>query len=255
MTEVKQKQGIVVSLADVPIRIISDYDDLFSEFLHEFLTDQKVTYTLEIRKEDVDHERMMNTGKRATENSLAILALYRKTAELLIQENILLIHASAISYENDGILFLAKSGTGKSTHTQNWMKLFPDKVTVVNGDKPLVKITGQGANVYGTPWSGKEKWYSNTSVKIKAVCAIVRDRQNYTEEVSSGDFFPYLIQQTYVSKDQNRYQKELDLLSKLSSMVNFYKIHCNMEIESAEKAWSAIYDNEFIYYKMTDGEA
>lgn len=244
MTEVKQKQGIVVSLADVPVRIISEYDDLFSEFLHQFLTDQENTYTIEIRKEDIDRERRMNTGKRKTENSLAILALYRKTAELLIKENILLIHASAIAYENNGILFLAKSGTGKSTHTQNWMKLFPDKVTVVNGDKPLVKITDQGAYVYGTPWSGKEKWYSNTSVKIKAVCAIIRDKQNHTEEVSSGDFFPYLIQQTYVSKDQDRYKKELNLMNQLSAMVSFYKINCNMEIGSAEQAYHSIFNLE-----------
>ncbi len=246
MTEINHKQGVLVLLADVPIRIISDYDDLFSEFLHEFLTDQKVTYTLEIRKEDVDHERMMNTGKRATENSLAILALYRKTAELLIQEEILLIHASAIAYENDGILFLAKSGTGKSTHTQNWMKRFPDKVTVVNGDKPLVKMTGQGAYVYGTPWSGKEKWYTNTSVKIRAVCAIIRDEQNYTQEVTASDFFPYLIQQTYISNDQDHYQKELDLLNQLSSMVNFYKIHCNTETESAEQACSSIFSSKIL---------
>lgn len=50
------------------------------------------------------------------------LAVYRKLAQLLVQEDILLMHGSVVAVDGQAYLFTAKSGIGKTTHTSLWMK-------------------------------------------------------------------------------------------------------------------------------------
>ncbi len=67
------------------------------------------------------------------------LALYRKMCTRMLDYNAFLFHAAVVSYAGRGYAFAAKSGTGKSTHVAQWMHALGDRVTVVNGDKPLLR--------------------------------------------------------------------------------------------------------------------
>ena len=67
------------------------------------------------------------------------LALYRKMCTRLLDYDAFLFHAAVVSYAGRGYAFAAKSGTGKSTHVAQWMHALGDRVTVVNGDKPLLR--------------------------------------------------------------------------------------------------------------------
>lgn len=53
----------------------------------------------------------------------------------------LLIHASTILNNGYGYAFIAKSGTGKSTHTQLWIKHIPGS-ELMNDDNPIVRVVG-----------------------------------------------------------------------------------------------------------------
>ena len=67
------------------------------------------------------------------------LALYRKICTLMLDYDAFLFHAAIVSYAGRGFAFAAKSGTGKSTHVAQWMRALGDDVTVVNGDKPILR--------------------------------------------------------------------------------------------------------------------
>lgn len=67
------------------------------------------------------------------------LALYRKICTRMLNYNAFLLHAAIVSYAGCGFAFAAKSGTGKSTHVAQWMRALGDDVTVVNGDKPILR--------------------------------------------------------------------------------------------------------------------
>ena len=74
------------------------------------------------------------------------LALYRKMCTRMLEYDAFLFHAAVVSYAGRGYAFAAKSGTGKSTHVAQWMHALGDRVTVVNGDKPLLRWwSGEGA--------------------------------------------------------------------------------------------------------------
>ena len=70
------------------------------------------------------------------------LALYRKMCTRLLNYDAFLFHAAVVSYAGRGYAFAAKSGTGKSTHVAQWMRALGDRVTVVNGDKPILRWCG-----------------------------------------------------------------------------------------------------------------
>ena len=70
------------------------------------------------------------------------LALYRKMCTHLLNYDAFLFHAAVVSYAGRGYAFAAKSGTGKSTHVAQWMHALGDRVTVVNGDKPILRWRG-----------------------------------------------------------------------------------------------------------------
>ena len=81
------------------------------------------------------------------------------------------LHASVINWKDKGILFSAPSGTGKSTQADLWKKY--EGAEVINGDRALIRKEKGDFTVYGYPYAGTSKIYTNFSAPIKAICEIV----------------------------------------------------------------------------------
>lgn len=106
-------------------------------------------------------------------NSLMLMFAF-STATL----NTLEMHASVIRNGGKGYLFLAPSGTGKSTHSQQWLKCIPGS-DLLNDDNPIVRIWPDGRIiVYGSPWSGKTPCYRNIECPAGAFVQIRRSPEN-----------------------------------------------------------------------------
>lgn len=107
-------------------------------------------------------------------NNAMILSYITYTMPL----NTLLIHASAIVKDKKAHLFIGKSGTGKSTHSQMWRASFPD-AELLNDDHPVVRCHPNGEVIaYGSPWSGKTACYLNRSAPLRAIIRICRADHN-----------------------------------------------------------------------------
>ncbi len=77
----------------------------------------------------------------------------------------LLFHSSVIKHDGKGYMFLGKSGTGKSTHSQLWLK-YIEGSELLNDDNPAVRLIDGRPWVFGTPWSGKTPCYKNDQVPV-----------------------------------------------------------------------------------------
>lgn len=187
------------------------------------------------------------------------LALYRKICTHMLDYDAFLLHAAVVSYAGRGFAFAAKSGTGKSTHVAQWMRALGDDMTVVNGDKPILRWRngeaaeakgareldatpgGEAAEVacdqlagefiaYGTPYCGKESWGQNTSVPLHAVCFIERcgpgelDRLARLED--DGEIIARIMNQILMPNDPVLAARQLGLLDRLVSSVPFYVLRC-----------------------------
>ena len=211
-----------------------------------YLVDDEAEYHISITFADIDLERQRSirtevlehvSTQNYTDSYLETLAVYRKLAQLLVQEDILLMHGSVVAVDGQAYLFTAKSGTGKSTHTQLWKKWFGERAVFINDDKPLLKISAQGVTVYGTPWDGKHHRSTNTSCPLKAVCILTRNTENSIQRIDKKAALPMLCQQSYRPCSPIGAQKTLALVDRLGSSVPLYRLGCNMEPEAALVAY------------------
>ena len=93
------------------------------------------------------------------------------------------MHASVVANSGKAYLFLAKSGTGKSTHSRLWLENVPG-TELVNDDNPVMRVSQDGkVTVYGSPWSGKTPCYRNVSFPAGALVRIRRAPENRIERL------------------------------------------------------------------------
>lgn len=90
----------------------------------------------------------------------------------------ILPHASCVVNGGCAYLFLGKSGTGKSTHSNLWLQHIDDTY-LLNDDHPMLRLdVGGRVIVYGSPWSGKTPCYRNESAPVGGVVRICRASAN-----------------------------------------------------------------------------
>lgn len=212
----------------------------------DYRTDDPPEYVITTTEADIAYERQRSAradkleGAAVREHAepyLETLAVYRKLAQLLVQDDILLMHGAVVAVDGQSYLFTAKSGTGKTTHTRLWLRQFGVRAVMVNGDKPLIHITRKGATVYGTPWDGKEHLSRNIACPLKAVRILTRSETNHIERISPKEALTMLCQQSYRPAQPAALRKTLALVDLLSSSVPLYKLGCNMESEAALVAY------------------
>lgn len=188
-----------------------------------------------------EHLQKINLNENAVENLNAETnVIYRMIAERMLEYGVILMHGAAISADNKCYIFTAPSGTGKTTHINNWLKVIPDTF-VVNGDKPL--IDAEKGLVYGTPWCGKEGIGTNTVAPLAGLIHLQRGTTNTISPVSFKEMLPCLLQQVHIpaaSKERILAYKCLDKLKDIPC----YLLKCNMDPESAITAYRGIQDNE-----------
>lgn len=186
-----------------------------------------INYTLE---DITEGARADNIYTAAYEN----LIILKRLSEFMLREmNGFMFHSSALAFNGNGVLFGAKSGTGKSTHSRMWRESFND-VVMVNDDKPIIRLVDGKFFVYGTPWRGKHRLGENVSAEVKAVCFIERAEQNFIEEINDWSFVTRFLAQTPRFDDVALAEKLLELVSELCSRVKTYVLHADISHEAAK---------------------
>lgn len=87
------------------------------------------------------------------------------------------VHASAVVLGGVAYLFLGKSGTGKSTHSELWLRNFRE-AWLLNDDNPAIRVIDGKAFAYGTPWSGKKPVYIDKKVPLGGIVRLEQSQVN-----------------------------------------------------------------------------
>ena len=121
----------------------------------------------------------LNFGRFAIDNA-AMLMFAFSTASLMTLE----MHSSVTVNSGKAYMFLAESGTGKSTHSRMWLENIPGS-ELLNDDNPVVRVAeDDSVTVYGSPWSGKTPCYRNASAPLGAMVQIRRSPMNAATPLS-----------------------------------------------------------------------
>lgn len=165
---------------------------------------------------------------------------YRK----LIDYNGLMLHASAVCLDDKAYLFTADCGTGKSTHTKLWRKVFGDEqVRVINDDKPALRFEDGTWYAYGTPWSGKYGVNLNLKYPVAGICFLKQSPENKIKLYDKDDIVYQIMRQTSRPNDT---EKKIKLLSNIDCLLNnipVWMLECNMEQEAALLSYKVMTEN------------
>ena len=208
----------------------------------------RADFCISVTQADVDFERTKSERedrregipvRQFSDEYLETLAVYRKIAERMPLYDVMLLHGSCIAVDGQGYLFTAKSGTGKSTHATLWREMLGERAVMVNDDKPLIRVNGDGTAVaYGTPWDGKHHLSSNIAVPLRAICILERSEGNRITEITKREALPMLFQQAYRPMDTEAMQRTIELIERLN--IKFYRLGCNMELSAAELSYGTM---------------
>lgn len=231
-----------IKIADKVLEI-NAFNEATKRYCGDFLSDEKPEYFITLTEEDLKNEVLESNNGKVYVNE-EISALYRKIADLFIEQDIVVIHGSSFKVKDKAFLITARSGVGKSTHVRLLKKYLKDELTYINDDKPLLEVKDE-LMLYSSPWNGKERKGTNTKAPLSSIIFLNRGESNtYKKLENKEEIYFRLLSQIYLPKDKAKREKGLKLIDILLKRISFYEINVNMDISAAEMTYERIIKDE-----------
>lgn len=229
-------------LADLIVELNNQYDYLAKQCReYQYLSDASADLVVTVTEDEIQQERNnLSPEMNFTDGYLESLSTYRKICLQMPAYDGFLFHGSVIDCGGKGIIFLADSGVGKTTHTMLWKQVYGEQMRIINGDKPIVRFFDGTPYAYGTPWAGKENYQCNDRVALTDLCFIERSPENQVIAMKPQDCVTRLMQQIIVPADPQMAIQTLQLLDRLLSCCRVWVIRCNISQEAAILAHDTI---------------
>lgn len=160
--------------------------------------------------------------------------------QLIVKRYGIILHASAILVDGNAYLFSAKSGTGKSTHTQLWMRYLDGNARILNDDKPVLRYLNGRMYAYGTPWSGTSPLNVNERGNLKGIAYLSRAKENRIEEVHGAEAVRLILDNMLRPISSEHLSYVLEFIDQILKEVPVYRLECNMDPAAAELAYSVM---------------
>ncbi len=227
-------------IADLIVEMTPKYDESIRLAEPFFYTgDRETDIKLKISYDYVD-ETAAKPNCLSTKPQLENFAFSNVFNRAAIKYGVMLVHSSALIYNNGAYLFSADSGVGKSTHTKLWLKAFGDKVHIMNDDKPVVRLYDDHAQAYGTPFDGGSGIALNESYPLKAIIFVERGEENSVRIPENKEIIQKLYFQTARMVNRETAEKMLVNMERLLHLTKFYVLTCNIDISAAHSAYKYI---------------
>ena len=157
----------------------------------------------------------------------------------IIEHGRFFLHASAVVYEGAAYLFSGPSGTGKSTHTALWRKLFPQSY-ILNDDKPVIWPEKGKIFAWGTPFSGRTDVQVNRGVPVKGICFLKPGRENRIRPVTGAEALALLLNNTWRPRSNPGMSLLLDMMEQVVTETHVYELCCTEDPEAARLSYTVM---------------
>ena len=227
-----------IETAGLVIRIDNRYDYV-ENLCRDYRTDsgRRPDITVSVSEEELRREIEKAPECFFGDGYAEGVVAYEKISNALPAFDAFVMHSSVVEVDGQAYCFAAESGTGKSTHTRYWKEVLGDRVTVINGDKPIYRFDGDRLMAYGTPWCGKENWHTNTSAPLKALCLLERGEENTVYPVDPFELLGEMMHHFHLpGGGQVDMPKLIELVDRMVTAVSVYRLRCRNEQAAARTA-------------------
>lgn len=196
----------------------------------------------DLRLTATDENIRLSDAEHVGEPEAELYAMTIPLSEQLPGLGRMMTHGVAIAYKGKSYIFTAESGVGKSTRAFLWQKyLGPDKVRIINGDKPILWFRDDAVYACGSPWSGKEHLDENVCVPLGGICLLKRldtdpEGGNRIVKATPGEALDFLLHQTFIPANPSAQIKTFQLLEELFARVPVYHLITDLSEEGVKVA-------------------
>ncbi len=207
--------------------------------LDVYTKDNKISTSI-VHTEDYSHTTLklaksLNTKLPEQEYVLSGLVFM----EYCIRQGIIPIHASAVLYQGEVILFSAPSQTGKSTHASLW-ETFIEGAKIMNDDKPLIITENHRFMITSAPFSGKRTINDNHVYPLKAIVFISQGNP-MIHKLDLKDSLNFLLKNTLRPSDTSSWQNISSTLDQLIRTIPFYHLQADISKDSVYTVIDTVY--------------
>lgn len=147
----------------------------------------------------------------------------------LISKDVLFAHGALIDVPQfGGILFIGRSGVGKTTQAKLWET--HRRAEIINGDKVFLSLREDHPDTvlaYGSPWMGSSPYRVNKRVPLRAVVSLFRGERSsirlLSEEERTAAYLPRIFMPGW---DEALTETVMDTASRMLPMVPVYEMSC-----------------------------
>lgn len=232
-----------IRVADFNIEVKNKFQFIEKQCKNYICDFEKADFVIETTDADIEFEKTCPYYRDSfKEQHLETVNVHRKFSLKVPEMDALMLHSAVFSLGDRTIALVANSGVGKTTHMMFYKQLFGDKVTIINGDKPIIRHIDSKLLVYGTPWCGKEGMNTNTKAELTDICFINRAESNSTVPIALAEASSRIFKQIYLPKTKLAAENTLKMLDLILSKCNLWEINCTNDVEAAKVSHNAIFD-------------
>ena len=248
---------LTISVAGITVTIHTDYKEAFLKKSADYViwqpnanADIDAWATNECLEEIKDDNIVCNDEERE------FYAFHAAVVHQLYRFDAILMHGVAIGYNGKSYIFTAPSGVGKSTRANLFRRYIGnDKVSIINGDKPIIRKINGKFYASGTPWCGKESLSQNVMLPVGGIGLLHRSDVNRANRAQANEIVDFIIpHQVYIPKEPEAAAKTLELLDEALQSIPIYNLFSDRSEEGIKVIFECFTGENFEQVKIRSNE-
>lgn len=165
--------------------------------------------------------------------------------KLLLCHRALILHASFVRWQGNGILFSAPSGTGKSTQASLWARYMGAEV--LNGDRAGIRYADGAWRAYGLPYAGTSGIFRNCSAPIRAIVVLRQSAENRIRPAGTAEALQALLPEFSAHRWSAGFMNSvLDLTAQLLGEIPVYCLECRPDQDSVQLLHDTLFGGDIL---------
>ena len=175
------------------------------------------------------HLQLDSNCEKNTLSELLIAGFY----SYMSLRDAILMHASAVCYNDKAIVFSASSGVGKTTQAELWQKY--RNATVINGDKVFFTKESEKIVAWGSPWNGSSSYAENIGAEAAAIIVLEQAEENSIRKLSGMEVLEKLLPHVFFPNwDAQCERAVFDLINDLLARTSVYLLRCRPDEDAVD---------------------
>lgn len=161
-------------------------------------------------------------------DDLLLLAVYSRLAYY----QTVFVHGALIDDpELGGIMFVGRSGVGKSTQAHIW-QIFR-RAEIINGDKVFLSVKPEAPDeifAYGSPWKGSSPYRVNKRVPLRAIVYLERAEENSIRRLEDPEALMTYVPSVFMPNwDVRLTEQVMETLDLMMPRVPIFRMSCGLD--------------------------